>query len=92
MVPGRTTDSGVMPSNIHGARIAQYGEGAQVFAVDDGPEADAVAHGSLPGKLLQLLLPWGLVPPGMERLQVGNEMCEGLASPLHDAIMPRFQY
>ena len=51
MVPGRTTDSGVMPSNIHGAGIAQYGEGAQVFVVGDGPEADAVAHGSLFGKL-----------------------------------------
>ena len=66
MVPGQTTASGVMPSNIHGTRIAQYREGAQVSVVDDGPEADTVAHGSLHGKLFHVLLPWGLVPPVME--------------------------
>ena len=66
MVPGRTTASGVMPSNIHGARVAQYWAGAQVFVVDDGSEADTVAHGSLHGKVFHVFLPWGLVPPGIE--------------------------
>ena len=41
MVPGLTTAFGVMP----------HWAGAQVFVVDDGSEADTVAHGSLHGKV-----------------------------------------
>ena len=66
MVPGPTTGSGVMPSNIHGARAAQYRAGAQVVVVDNGSEADTVAHGSLYGNVLHVFLPWGFVPPVVE--------------------------
>ena len=52
---GRTTVSGVMPSNTR-SQNCPIRAGAQVFAVDDGPE---VAHGSLHGKLFDVLLPWG---------------------------------
>ena len=66
MVPRPTTAFGVVPPNIHAARIAQYRSGAQVFVADDGSEADTMAHGSLHGNVLHVFLPWGLVPPRLE--------------------------
>eukprot|EP00974_Lingulodinium_polyedra_P034921 3355123-Lingulodinium_polyedra.AAC.1 len=63
MVPRCATVSGVVPSDIHGAGVAQHWAGAQVFAADDGSASDAVAHGSFLGLAVRVLVPRRCVPP-----------------------------
>ena len=71
--------------------LPNTGQVPRSFVADNGSEADAVAHGSLHGLAVQVLILLRLVPPLVERFQVGFDVVTLLVASFYEAVMPRVQ-